>query len=79
MPIAPPSGNALNTPGLFFCINLYFLIALGPESFSLSIFDADGVISILTICLLLATLVFVFYKMVVATKVDHRHSMMRRI
>ncbi len=72
MPTTPPSGNALNALGLFFCINLYFLIALGPESFSLSIFDDDGAISILTICLILATQVFVLYEMAVATKVDHR-------
>lgn len=58
----PATGNAINAIALFFCFNLYFLVVFGSETFSLSIFNDNGAISILTICCLLCAQLFVLYE-----------------
>lgn len=59
----PVPGNAINAIALFFCFNLYFLVVFGSETFSLSIFNDNGAISILTICCLLGAQMLVLYQL----------------
>jgi hypothetical protein len=68
----PPFGNSLNTIGLFFCINFYLIVIFGTKTFKLTIFDDDGAISILTICILLAAQLLVLYQMATAAKLIRR-------
>ena len=72
MSLSPSTGNAANAIVAFFCVNLYFILALGSETFSLSIFADDGAISILTICVLLVGQLFVLYEFAAAAKLNHR-------
>ena len=72
MESSPLFGNSLNAIGLFFCTNLYLIVVFGSETFDLAIFEDNGAISILTICVLLFAQLFILYEMATAAKFIHK-------